>query len=77
MHGGAMQSASGDDLSALEHADDAPDGAAGTLAFHAQNMLGDLGSDGSATASIRTILGKESLEAAVAIGVIPRFDGAW
>ena len=76
MHGGAMQSASGDDLSALKHADDTPDGAAGTLAFDAQNLLGDLGRDGSATAAIRTILGKESLVAASAVGLIPRFDGA-
>ena len=76
MHRGAMQRASGDDLGALEHADDAPDGAAGALALDAQNLLGDLGRDDSATAAIRTILREQRRKAAVAIGVIPGLDGA-
>src|SRR5207245_424662 len=65
-----------DDLGALEHADDAPDGAAGALALDAQNLLGDLGRDDSATTSIRTILREQRRKAAVAIGVIPGLDGA-
>src|SRR5215831_15413301 len=76
MDGGAMQSARGDDLGAFEHANDAPDGAPGALALDAQDVLGDLGGDGPATASIDTILGEESVEAAAAIGVIPGLDGA-
>src|SRR5208283_1918695 len=64
MHRGAMQRASGDDLGALEHADDASDGAAGALALDAQNLLSDLGRDDSATTPIRTILREQRRKAA-------------
>ena len=67
MHTGAMQTACGDDAGALQQADDAPDGTARTLAFDAQNLLGERGADGPAAAAIGTVLGEQSLKAAVAI----------
>jgi hypothetical protein len=74
MHAGAMQSASGNNPGALEHADDAPDGTARALAFDAQNLLGKFGGDGPAAAAIGTVLREQSLKAAVAISVIPGFE---
>ena len=76
MHGGAMQSPRQDDSGALEHADEDPDRTSRTFALDAHNLLGEFLSDGPAAAAIGAVLGKQSLKAAAAIGVIPALDGA-
>ena len=76
VHGRAMQLARADDPRPLEHPDDPADGAPGSLALDAQDVLGDLGGDRSAPAPVLAISWKECLEAPAAVGVVPGLDRA-
>src|SRR5207249_305526 len=55
---------------------DPADGAPGPLALGAQDVLGDLGADRPAPATIPAVAGKQGLEATAAVGVVPGLDRA-
>ena len=76
VHGRAVQLARTDDVRSLQHPDDPPDRAPGLLPLDAQDVLGHLGGDRPALATVLAVLGKQSLEAAVAVGVVPSLDRA-
>ena len=69
-----MQLTHADDVGPLEHPDDPPDRAPRTLAFDAQNLLGDLGGDRAALAAVPAITGKQGLKSAAAVRVVPGLD---
>ena len=75
MNGGARELALLHDAGALEHANDAPQGAAGLLAFGADDEVGDVGTNDARAAFVGACVGHERVETTLFVEVEPALDG--